>query len=102
MFVTDTVLIPLPGVGTLELSREQYEAALRPLTPARDTAPPVSEPLLDAAEMARLVNLPKSCVYEKARTGAIPSIRVGKHVRFNRSAVLAALSTTAQAAVGRT
>lgn len=59
-----------------------------------------SEPLLDAAALSRALNLPKSCVYEKTRTGEFPSVRVGKHVRFRRSHVLAALSATAPEANG--
>jgi excisionase family DNA binding protein len=96
------VLIPLPGVGTLELTREAYEAALRPITAeTRATSPDAGEPLIDAEALSRSLNLPKSCVYEKARTGAIPSVRVGKHVRFRRSQVLEALGATARVAVGR-
>ena len=106
--MSDRVLIPLPGIGTLALSGEAFRAALeagqQTLTPqSAPTASPAgdSEPLLDAAALARVLNLPKSCVYERARTGAIPSVRVGKHVRFRRVVVLAALGATAPQAGGR-
>jgi hypothetical protein len=39
--MTDRILIPLPGIGTLELEREVYEAALRPIAaPQPATARP--------------------------------------------------------------
>ncbi len=102
--MSDRVLIPLPGIGTLDLPREVYEASLRlaggsPHEPAAATTD--SEPLLNASEMAREPKLPKSCIYEKARTREIPSVRVGKHVRFRRSAVFAALGATASEASSR-
>lgn len=97
--VADTVLIPLPGIGTLELPRAVYESALRPFgAPAAPTQP---EPLLDAGELAQALNLPKSCVYERARRGDFPSVRVGKHLRFRRSEVLEALGASAKGAVSR-
>jgi excisionase family DNA binding protein len=97
--MADTVLIPLPGIGTLELPRSVYEAALKPF--GATPAPTQPEPLLDAGELAQALNLPKSCVYERARRGDFPSVRVGKHLRFRRSEVLEALGTPAKGAVGR-
>ncbi len=101
------MLNPLPGIGTLALSADAYQAALveGARVGAAPGASPVStvadgESLLDAGELARALNLPKSCVYEKARSGAFPTVRVGKHVRFRRSAVLAALGATAPQAGG--
>lgn len=105
--MSDRVLIPLPGIGTLALSAEAYHAALAEgarLNAAAPGAPQAAtddEPLLDASELARALHLPKSCVYEKAKTREFPSVRVGKHVRFRRSAVLAALGATAPGAAGR-
>jgi len=88
--MADTVLIPLPGIGTLELPRAVYEAALRPFASAAPVAPQV-ETILDAGELAAALNLPKSCVYERAKRGDFPSFRVGKHLRFRRSEVLEAI-----------
>ena len=98
-------LIPLPGVGTLELTREQYEAALRPITAASAASGATAgdQPaarLVTAKALAVQLSLPVSCVYEYAKAKRIPCIRVGKHVRFNPAAVRAALAT-ASAAVGR-
>lgn len=106
--MSDRVLIPLPGIGTLALSAEAYQAALAEglrlsVSPAASPAATASdgEPLLNAGELARVLNLPKSCVYEKARIGEFPSVRVGKHVRFRRSAVLEAIGPAAPQASGR-
>jgi excisionase family DNA binding protein len=91
--VADRVLIPLPGVGTLSLTREAFEAALIAGAPAPAVLAAEEERLLDAGELALALSLPKSCIYERSRTGEFPSVRVGKHVRFKRSAVLAAIDS---------
>ena len=96
----DRVLIPLPGVGTLELTREVYEAALRPLEAPKAT-PAAPEELVTAKVLAAQLSLPVSCLYEYAKARRIPSVRVGKHVRFSRSAVLAALRPTSDLPGGR-
>jgi excisionase family DNA binding protein len=86
------VLIPLPGIGTLELTRAAYEAALRPLAqPAPASAATEPAELVTAKALAHQLSLPVSSIYEFAKAGRIPSVRAGKHVRFSRSAVLAAL-----------
>jgi len=84
------VIIPLPGIGTLELSREAYEAALRPLAAAPAAAVPASN-LVDAKALAEVLSLPVSCIYEYAKAGRIPCVRAGKHVRFDVALVRAAL-----------
>lgn len=100
------VLVPLAGIGTLELTREAYEAALRPIAavppPAGATASdqPVAQ-LVDAKTIAAQLSLPVSCIYEHARSGRIPCTRVGKHVRFSAAAVLAALSEAGAVPGGR-
>ena len=90
--MTDRVMIPLPGIGTLDLSREVYEAALRPLSvPNPIAAVPAAGNLVDAKVVATALSLPVSCVYEYAKSGRIPCVRAGKHVRFDVAAVHAAL-----------
>jgi excisionase family DNA binding protein len=88
--MTTRVIIPLPGIGTLELSREVYEAALRPLAAPTPAAVP-SANLVDAKALAGVLSLPVSCIYEYAKAGRIPCVRAGKHVRFDVSLVRAAL-----------
>ncbi len=44
--------------------------------------------LLDAGELAELLNVPKSWVLQQARGDAIPHVRLGRYVRFQRETVL--------------
>ena len=101
--MTDSVLIPLPGIGTLELPRDVYERALRPIAPAahHQVAAGAPEALVTAKALAMTLSLPVSCLYEYAKAGRIPSVRVGKHVRFSPDQVLAALRATGALTVGR-
>ncbi len=42
------------------------------------------EPLLDAEQTAVLLGIPRSSVYDYARRGELPHVRVGRHVKFIR------------------
>lgn len=103
--MADRVVIPLPGIGTLELPRDVYERALRPIV----VAPAIPTPavardvpgLLDAQGVASALSLPVSWVREKARQGAIPSQRAGRYVRFDLLAVRKALAATDTQSFGR-
>lgn len=48
-------------------------------------APTLSEPLLTPMQAAELLAVRRSWVYDAARQGELPCIRVGRHVRFLRS-----------------
>jgi excisionase family DNA binding protein len=50
--------------------------------------------LVDADGLAQAVSLPKSHVMTLARQGRIPSVKVGKYVRFNVAEVERALRCT--------
>jgi len=54
----------------------------------------LDEPLLRAADVAGLLRLPRSSVYEYARRrhNPLPSLVIGRHRRFYRSAVEAWLT----------
>ncbi len=58
------------------LSSEEVESA---------SQAPLEEPLLDAAAAAELLSVKPSWVYDAARSGSVPHIRIGRHVRFLRS-----------------
>ena len=49
----------------------------------------VSVRLATAKEVALILNVPVSWVYERSRIGSIPSRRFGKYVRFDVEEVLA-------------
>lgn len=97
--MADRVLIPLPGVGTLALTRRDYDAALEaggasysvPMTPISTT------PLLvDASEMARLTNTAASWWEAAARDLDCPSVFVGRVRRFKIADCLSWLETVQQ------
>jgi excisionase family DNA binding protein len=48
-------------------------------------APPLSEPLMTADEAAQLLRVPRSTLYELARSRGLPHIRVGRALRFTRA-----------------
>jgi excisionase family DNA binding protein len=69
------------------------EAGFGP-TPGQSTASSAEEPLCDAAALARaLGDVPVSWIEQAARDGRIPCTRLGRWVRFKRSAVEAALAS---------
>ena len=45
----------------------------------------LDEPLLTPADAATLLAVRRSWIYDAARTGQLPCVRVGRHVRFLRS-----------------
>jgi excisionase family DNA binding protein len=109
MASTDRVLVPLPDGRWLALPPDVFRQALEagaqamssPAGAATGAAQPTEpEPFLNAGELAQALNLPKSCVYERARSGHFPSHKVRKHLRFLRSEVLAAIRAAAPQAEG--
>jgi excisionase family DNA binding protein len=80
--------------GSLQDAGEPGRRALTSME-ARDLPDPLSigivldEPLLTAAQVAGLLAVPRSSVYEYARRSSdpLPSIGVGRHRRFYRSDV---------------
>lgn len=52
----------------------------------------VAPPLLDAGQMAERLGVPESWVRTEARAGRIPSVEVGRYVRFREADVMAALT----------
>jgi excisionase family DNA binding protein len=45
---------------------------------------PLDEPLPDAVTAARLLSVKPSWVYDAARSGRLPHIKLGRHIRFLR------------------
>jgi excisionase family DNA binding protein len=50
-----------------------------------DTAPRLDTPLLAPAEAAELLSVRVSWIYEAVRAGAMPCLRIGRHIRFTRN-----------------
>lgn len=55
-----------------------------------------TEPLVDVEQLAKILGVRKSWVYEAAAQGRIPSISVGRYRRFRVSSVLDALTLEAE------
>jgi excisionase family DNA binding protein len=91
--MTDTVLIPY-GAGYLRLTQEEFTRAIaRGIAPApAPDAPPVSDGrLVDSAEMGTRIGCTAEHVEALAKRGEVPAVRIGRYLRFNPAAVLAAL-----------
>lgn len=53
----------------------------------------MTDRLLDAADVAELLNVPVSWVREQTRAGRIPHVELGRYRRYEREAVIAWLET---------
>jgi excisionase family DNA binding protein len=49
-----------------------------------DLAVPLDDRLLTAEDVAELLRLPVSTIYDLARTGRLPHLRIGRALRFSR------------------
>lgn len=52
--------------------------------PGASRAGPLDGPLLRPEEAAALLSVKTSWVYDAVRTGKLPCVRVGRHIRFTR------------------
>lgn len=92
--MTQRVLIPLPGVGTLALEEEAYRRALEEGAKFYPVPEPTSDPnerLLDSRQLAEILQVPVTWIEQQAREGNIPSLPFGRRRRYRRSAVEAAI-----------
>jgi excisionase family DNA binding protein len=51
----------------------------------RNDAHRLATPLLTPAEAAQLLAVGPSWIYEAVRAGALPCVRIGRHIRFTRT-----------------
>lgn len=56
--------------------------------------------LLTASEVAELLGVPKSWVYEQSRSGRIPTVTLGRYRRYRREAIEAWLREIEHAGAG--
>jgi len=47
----------------------------------------MTETLLTAREVAKVLGVPVSWVYEQSRAGRIPTVRLGRYRRYRREAI---------------
>jgi excisionase family DNA binding protein len=101
--VSDLVLIPL-GDRWLALSAEELRAAQERAArmgfgaSATPAPPPVAEErLLTSQEMSDRLGVPDTWVEQAAKDARVPSVRVGRYLRFNATQVLAALQANGHA-----
>lgn len=71
----------------MEANRHQTDPSPRPLVRRRLTR----DDVMTAAEVAAVLALPKSTIYELARRGELPCARLGRTVRFVREDIEARL-----------
>jgi excisionase family DNA binding protein len=73
------------GPGVLGVSRDIGGVDGQMQLGVAAAPPQLSEPLLTPMQAAELLAVRRSWVYDAARQGELPCIRVGRHVRFLRS-----------------
>lgn len=96
--MNNTVAVPLPDGRWLVLPAEVFAEALqagatfasRVSSAAHECAP---EQLKDSRGMAALLGCNDTLVEQMAKDGRIPAVRIGRLLRFEPTAVLAALRT---------
>ncbi len=74
------------------LASATAHAQLRLSTPPPPLRSEAGPELHDASEIARRLGVPEHFVYESARRGRLPSVRVGRYVRFRLEEVRAAIA----------
>jgi hypothetical protein len=85
----DRIVLPLPGIGTLELPADIYEQHLVRATAAVPAARETESELVDAEQLEERTRIPASWWMSQARERRIPFRKFGKYVRFNLEEVLA-------------
>ena len=47
----------------------------------------MTDPLLTAEQVASMLGVPKTWIYEQSRKGLIPTVELGRYRRFRREAI---------------
>jgi excisionase family DNA binding protein len=96
--MTDRVLICLPDGRWLALSADLFREALQSgaelaAPSAASAALQSTSGLVTADEIGEATHMSRSTVYELAKAGVLPSVRVGRRIRFDRERVLTVLAS---------
>ena len=67
------------------MTRPSQSNGATPAAPAAGNPMRLDGPLLRPDQAAELLAVKTSWVYEAVRTGTLPCIRVGRHIRFTRA-----------------
>jgi excisionase family DNA binding protein len=67
------------------MSSRDYRADEAAAGEIRPPLRPLEGPLLRPEQVAALLSVKTSWVYDAVRTGRLPCIRVGRHIRFTRA-----------------
>jgi excisionase family DNA binding protein len=97
--VSALVVVPLADGRWLALETAQFHDALDaarglglgPRSSSSQVAGTENEPLLNSEDMAKLLGIHSTTLESLAKAATIPSIRIGRVLRFEPSAVKAAL-----------
>jgi len=99
--MTDRVLICLPDGRWLALSADLFREALQSgaqlAAPSTSPAQQPSSGLVTADEIGEATHMSRSTVYELAKAGVLPSVRVGRRIRFDRERVMSVLASRSTA-----
>lgn len=98
--MTDRVLICLPDGRWLALSADLFRAALQSgaelaAPSAVSAAPQPASGLVTADEIGEATHMSRSTVYELAKAGVLPCVRLGRRIRFDREKVMTVLASRA-------
>lgn len=102
----DRVLICLPDGRWLALAADVFREALQ--SGAELAAPSAVSPalqpssgLVTADEIGEATHMSRSTVYELAKAGVLPSVRVGRRIRFDRERVMTVLASRSTATLSQ-
>lgn len=85
-------MAPLTSTRSADEERSEIDLSSDTLADLRELATklaslvgePATSRLLDAAQAAAMLNVPRSWIAAEARAGRIPHVRLGRYVRFDR------------------
>jgi excisionase family DNA binding protein len=58
---------------------------MNPMTQHLAPRPRLNDPLLRPEQAAQLLSVKPSWIYDAVRTGRLPCLRVGRHIRFTQT-----------------